>query len=284
MDFIEEKNISNNSQKCMLGSGNLKKPKMIIFDYGGTILYEPGFSFLNGERAVFEHVVKNPRNVTPEQINDFNERIFGESGAAREVGFELHHNQMLRMKYEFNQIELDVSYEEAEQILWDNVSPMTAECRMPHVVEMLNFLKTQGIRSGVISNMGWSGNALKRRINTILPENQFEFIIASSEYGFRKPNPLIFELALVKAGLKPEEVWFCGDTFDADISGASGAGIFPIFYQGTSGTDDGPKRKPKLEQGGREQGVTQNASSLKNGTDFITISDWLELVDLMKGL
>ena len=247
----------------------MKKPEMIIFDYGGTILYEPRFSFLNGERAVFEHVVKNPQNVTPEQIFDFNNRIFGESGATRDLGFELHHKQMLQMKYEFFQIELDISYEEAEKVLWDSVSPMTEKCRMPHVVEMLDFLKSQGIRTGVISNMGWSGKALERRINTILPDNQFEFIITSSEYCFRKPNPLIFELALVKAGLKPQNVWFCGDTFDADITGASSAGIFPIYYQGTSGTDDGPKRKP-LEQ-----------TSLKEGTDFITIYDWLELVDLV---
>lgn len=272
----------------------LAKPKMIIFDYGGTILYEPGFSFLNGERAVFKHVVKNPQNITPEQINDFNERIFLESGIARKNGFELHHNQMLRMKYEFNQIELDVSYQKAEEILWDNVSPMTAECRMPHVVQMLDFLRAQGIRTGVISNMGWSGNALKRRINTILPDNNFEFIIASSEYGYRKPNSLIFELALVKAGLNPQDVWFCGDTFDADITGAHNAGIFPIFYQGTTGTADGPKRKP-LEQiidqmPVKPEKLEQNSSdktppeTLQNGTDFITIYDFLELVELIQKL
>ena len=246
-----------------------ENPKMIIFDYGGTILYEPGFSFLNGERAVFEHVVKNPMNVTPEEICDFNERIFSESGKARQDEFELHHFQMLRMKYEYFNIELDISYERAEEILWDNVSAMSKKCCMPNVEELLQFLKEQKIRTGVISNMGWSGKALERRINTILPQNEFEFILTSSEYGYRKPNPLLFELALRKSGLEAKDVWFCGDTFDADIVGANRVGIFPIYYQGTAKTDDGPKRKnfhPKT----------------KTNFKFLTITDWNELISLIK--
>jgi putative hydrolase of the HAD superfamily len=38
--------------------------------------------------------------------------------------------------------------------------------------------------------MGWSGKALEARIDRLLPENRFEFVIASSEYMIRKLNPL----------------------------------------------------------------------------------------------
>ena len=66
----------------------------------------------------------------------------------------------------------------------------------------------------------------------MLPEHNFEFILATSEYLFRKPNKRIFELALEKAELKPEEVWYIGDQYQCDIVGARNAGIFPIWYIG----------------------------------------------------
>lgn len=240
---------------------------MIIFDYGGTLLYEPDFDWLRGEKEVFKHVIKNPMNKTPEDIYNLNEKIFGDSQASRNEGFELHHRQMLQLKYEYFNIELDISYEEAEWILWNTLSPATSKCNMPNVVKMLEYLKSKGIRSGVISNMGWTGAALKKRINTILPDNEFEFIIASSEYCYRKPNPILFKLALTKGGLSPDKVWFCGDTFNADIKGAYQTGIFPVYYQGK--IEGGPKRKPLIQ---------------KPDFEFLQINDWNELIEKLEKL
>lgn len=97
--------------------------------------------------------------------------------------------------------------------------------------KMLDYINDRDIRSGVISNIGWSGSALTERINRLLPKNKFEFIIASSDYMFRKPSPMIFELALKKAGLNASDVWFCGDNIKADIEGSAGVGIFPVWYE-----------------------------------------------------
>jgi len=33
----------------------MNKPKMIIFDYGHTLLYEPDFDFVRGEKEVYKH-------------------------------------------------------------------------------------------------------------------------------------------------------------------------------------------------------------------------------------
>lgn len=238
---------------------------MILFDYGGTLLYEPNCNFLNGERKVFEHVAKNPNNLSPEEVSQFETDLFESYQEYRDSGYEAHGIQILRLKYEYNEIELDISFEEAEIILWSNTSPMTEESRMPHVLEMLDFLKREGIRSAVISNIGWSGYALNDRIQCLLPDNEFEFIVASSEYGIRKPNPMIFELVLKKAGLRSEDVWYCGDTFDMDVEGAHNAGIFPIYYQGVA--EDGPKRDNK---------------EVKTDYSYLKIVDWLELIDLLQ--
>lgn len=49
----------------------MNRPEMILFDYGGTLLYEPGFDWVNGEREVFKHVKKNPNHLTPEELGRF---------------------------------------------------------------------------------------------------------------------------------------------------------------------------------------------------------------------
>lgn len=240
----------------------MNKPSMIIFDYGHTLLHEPEYDFLRGEKELYKHVVKNPNNLTVEEIESFGSDLFQKAHICRTQGFELHQLQMMRLQYEYLGIELDISYEEAEILLWNHVS--RGAC-MPYVEEMLDYIKERGIRSGVISNIGWSGNALKDRINRLLPNNQFEFIIASSEYGIRKPNPMIFELALQKAHLQPSDVWYCGDNIRADVYGARGVGIFPVLY------DDKTIENPWVGQN----------NNMQIDFEYLHIHSWRELISVL---
>nr|AHF25598.1 HAD superfamily hydrolase [uncultured bacterium Contigcl_23] len=244
-----------------------QKPKMILFDYGGTILCEPGWDMLRGERAVFEHVTANPHHFTPEQLSSWEKEYFQSLQSVRDLGAEPTEIQMLRLKYELHGIRLDIPYEEAECIFWDHTAPMTDKCLYPNIRKLLSFLYRSGIRTGVISNIGWTGAALQRRINTLLPDHHFEFIMASSDYGLRKPDARLFRAALEKAALKPEEVWFCGDTYDKDIDGACAAGMTAVFYQGQAG-ENGPR-----------QPVQKSAER-----DMPVITDWAELIEILEKL
>ena len=201
---------------------------MILFDYGNTILHEPGYSTLNGERALARHYRRNKNNLTPEEVNAFSEGLFQELLAVKHMNLDFHERQFQRLLYEYLEIELDIPYADAERIFWDNASFGAV---MPGADRVLDYIKSRGIRSGVISNLSFSGAALAERINRLLPDNAFEFVLASSEYILRKPDRRLFELALKKAGLAADQVWFCGDTIKADIRGASGAGIFPVWYE-----------------------------------------------------
>lgn len=205
----------------------MKRPEMIIFDYGHTLAYEPGFDLSRGHRELFRHVVKNPDNVTAERLKELGDEIFSIQRQAQSSGYEPHCHQGYRAMFGYFGLELDVDIAEAERIIWDNTS--VGE-EMPHASEMLAYLKELGIRTGVISNIGWSGKALTDRLNRLFPENEFEFIIASSEYGIRKPNRLLFDIALRRADLAPDRVWYCGDSIGADIIGAHRAGMYPVFY------------------------------------------------------
>ena len=241
------------------------KPKMIIFDYGHTLLHEPGFDFLRGEEALFKYITSNKNGLTPKEVCDYSQELFAKIGIVRDMGMEIHEWQFQRFLYEYLEIELSVSLPEAETIFWDNVSTGAV---MPNADKMLDYINANEIRSGVISNIGFSGKALTERINRLLPQNKFEFIIASSEYMFRKPSPLLFELALKKAGLSAEDVWFCGDNVKADVEGSAAVGIFPVWYQDE--TAENPWR-------GLNKGVVPQCEHLH-------ICNWMEMIEVLEGM
>ena len=206
----------------------MRKPRMILFDYAHTLAWEPDPDFLRGERAVFAHVKENPRHVTPEEAAALGTELFLSARDCRHSGWELHEHQQLRLKYDLLGLTLTLPMNELENLLWTSTCPGEP---MPGTAEMLAGLRARGIRTGVISNLCWSGEALAARLQRLLPEHRFEFVISSSDYGVRKPNPLIFRAALSKAGLSPEDVWFCGDQIDADVFGAQSAEFFPVWYE-----------------------------------------------------
>ena len=136
---------------------------------------------------------------------------------------------------------------------------------MPEADIMLDFINKNGIRSAVISNLLWSGDALSERLNRLLPMNEFEFVMTSSDYIVRKPNRILFDIALRKAGLRADEVWYCGDNPQADIEGAAQAGIYSVWYDNETEReykDRSEESAPKCEH--------------------LHIHEWREMMDLLE--
>ena len=46
----------------------MNNPKMILFDYGGTLMYEPDFEPMNGNKAIYPYISENPHNVGLEKF------------------------------------------------------------------------------------------------------------------------------------------------------------------------------------------------------------------------
>lgn len=236
-----------------------KKPEMILFDYGGTLIYEPDFSQFNGNTAIFPYVLENPHNISPENFNNYLVQLFDEIRALRGELIEIHEYHFLRYVLEHFDMKLSVSMEEAEWLMWNGLS----EGRMtPGADKMLARLREQGIRTGIISNLCWSNNALARRLNQFFPEHEFDFVITSSEYIFRKPEPHIFDIAVRKSGLNKSEIWYCGNDVAVDVIGAYEAGIFPVWY------DDRTVPGSLYEKN----------DSLRTDFPHLHISDWNELL------
>ena len=207
---------------------------MILFDYGQTLVNEEKFDGVKGTTEVLRYASVNKYNRTAEEIQAVADTINHELGRfdpskTYQLQVEVPNNMFTSYLYESQGIKLSIPYSQIDMIFWNAASPGTATV---DILDFLIFLKENGIRTGVISNIAYSGSALEERINDILPNNDFEFIIATSEYIFRKPNYRIFELALEKAGLQAEDVWYIGDQYECDIVGSRNAGLFPVWYIG----------------------------------------------------
>ena len=102
--------------------------------------------------------------------------------------------------------------------LWNTADPDAAAA--------LDAVRAAGVRSAVISNSNGTIRALMTRLGLI---DRLDFVIDSGEEGVEKPDPRIFEIALARAGVKPEETAYIGDLYSIDVRGARRAGLRPVL-------------------------------------------------------
>ncbi len=212
----------------------MKTPKMILFDYGQTLVAEQKFDGIKGTEAVLQYAAKNKYNLSAEQVQAKADEInqeFGRYDPEKRHLFQIEIPNIMFTPYlyESQGIEIALSNSEIDTIFWNAAAPGTPT---EGIKDFLEYLKNKGIRTGVISNITFAPSVVSERINRLLPENTFEFIITSSNYMFRKPHKRLFDLALEKAGLEPDEVWYIGDQYECDVKGSLNAGLFPVWYIG----------------------------------------------------
>ncbi len=212
----------------------MKMPKMVLFDYGQTLIAEQKFDGIKGTAAVLQYATRNKYHLSAEQVqaraNEINRELGRFDPEKRHLlQIEIPNTMFTPYLYESQGIEIALSSSEIDTVFWNAAAPgMPTE----GIKEFLEYLKRKGIRTGVISNISYDSSVVAERINRLLPENTFEFVITSSNYIFRKPNKRIFDLALEKAKLQPDEVWYIGDQYECDVKGSLNAGLLPVWYIG----------------------------------------------------
>lgn len=257
--------IKSHMPNRQIGVFMINKPKMILFDYGQTLVEEEKFNGIKGTEAILKYATQNKYGLGAEQVRQEAERINKELGRFGTKGqhtlqVEIPNSMFTTYLYESLGITIALSPEQIDQIFWDAASfgkPTN------NIEAFLDFLYDSGIRTGVISNISYASKVVEDRICRLIPKNHFEFIIATSSYMYRKPNKRIFDLALEKASLRPEEVWYIGDQYECDIVGAKNAGIFPIWYTGAIHVSDTQSKDSMIVQNWKEleQFLSENTSA-----------------------
>jgi len=97
----------------------------------------------------------------------------------------------------------------------------------PNTVEVLDYLKPN-YKLHIITN-GFQEIQEKKLINSGI-HGYFNQIIDSEMAGVKKPNPIIFNLALKKTGAVPQNSLMIGDNLEADILGAKAVGFHTLHF------------------------------------------------------
>jgi putative hydrolase of the HAD superfamily len=96
----------------------------------------------------------------------------------------------------------------------------------PETVQTLAALKTQGVELGIISNFDSRLFSVLRGLGLA---DTFDTVTISSLAQAAKPAPRIFQLALDKHAVDPEEALHIGDSLRDDVEGARKAGLHAIL-------------------------------------------------------
>jgi len=72
-------------------------------------------------------------------------------------------------------------------------------------------------------------------MKTMKIKKYFSVRVISGDYGFRKPDPRLFEWALEKLDVRPHEAIYVGNDMYRDIYGAQRAGMKTIFVDSNQG-------------------------------------------------
>lgn len=212
----------------------MHKPRGIIFVLGSTVLNGEWFDPLPGNTKLLEFAT-NPRNLTPGEIQAFADELDrGLFRVREELMVEFSVQNFSRLLYETLGITLNIDYPEAEREFWRATAKYSPA---EGIFAVLDILEANNVRTGVLSNTAFSGSILEEELARHKLAHRFSFVISSADYGFRKPSPRIFNVAIQKMNLEPADIWFAGDMLEYDIKGAAQSGLYPVWYN--------PKGKPK---------------------------------------
>lgn len=204
---------------------------ILIFDYFETVVTTHSMDFNRGLKVLWEKYYKDKCSF--EEITKVGDEQF-------QILLDLHKKGL---EYRF------VADELPEYSKWfgGEVIPMTSDeeadflmnCNdmevMQGMAETLETLKTKGFPMYILSNSGFTAEALTKVLDRLGIGKYFKKVWSSADYGKIKPDRGFFEQAIETVlkdnpGNQRSDIVFLGDTFETDVTGAHDAGINAIWF------------------------------------------------------
>jgi putative hydrolase of the HAD superfamily len=102
----------------------------------------------------------------------------------------------------------------------------------PETLDVLNELKNRGLKLGVISNFD---DRIYSVLKSLGIRGYFDTVTISSETGFSKPDPEIFQAAIRALGIPAAEVLLVGDSLHDDVEPGRRAGLTALLLDRIGG-------------------------------------------------
>jgi HAD superfamily hydrolase (TIGR01509 family) len=211
---------------------NLDGPiRVILFDLGGTLIYEDGPwepIFPRANEAMWRVLHAAGVTLGPDEL-------YGESQNLFDMYYLLHRGDLtepttagvLDALLQEKGIHLP---KDTLQVAMQAMYGVTQSNWLPETdaLPTLQLLRERGFHTGLISNAADDDNT-QALVDKGMFRPHLEYIISSAAFGMRKPHPDIFRSALEYFGASPGEAVMVGDNFEADILGAHGVGMQSIW-------------------------------------------------------
>jgi len=194
----------------------------VLFDWGDTLMqwaWDPEY-LAAGHAAGLRAIGREPSPALTERFRDSYLPLLWLPGTLEEVEYPGLVRRVLGEEgIEVSDDELR-RFLEAEHDAW---APARLLATTTHA--LLEALRDRGLKVGLVSNALDPPYLLHRDLEQLGVAPRLDVAVFSSEVGWRKPHPAIFERALEEIRVPAAHTLFVGDTLAADVAGAAALGM-----------------------------------------------------------
>ena len=200
----------------------------VFFDAGETLVHpHPTFPDL------FAEILRREgHDVTPELVRERGHLVFDRFREAAENGelWTTSPERSRRFWHEVYEIFLrELGVPNANGLIdtvYGEFTDLSNYRLFEDVPAVLEHLRGAGLILGVVSNFeAW----LERLLDELEVTDYFAVMVVSGVEGMEKPDPRLFELAMTRAGVAPQDSVYVGDNPEFDVDPALAVGMFPIL-------------------------------------------------------
>ncbi|MED1566413.1 HAD family hydrolase [Bacillus paramycoides] len=199
---------------------------MIFFDIDGTLL-----DYDAAERNGILHFFQKYNDIfsgseleATKLWHKLSEQYFNKF-LANQLSF--HEQQILRMYHLFKTYEVHLSIEESKQRFNQYIELYKNNWIAFEDVLYTLQMKQRGYSLGIISNGDYEQQIEKLTALNIL--QYFKHIFTSSDLGISKPDPEIFQRAVLQSNLELKDCYYIGDRLETDAISSTTAGMQGIW-------------------------------------------------------
>jgi putative hydrolase of the HAD superfamily len=206
--------------------------RAVIFDYGHTIV-----DFRRTEEALLAAYgqirdrIEAALEIETPEVSHLIDRVAGEVDRLVARSYEERRLEELDVLQLFNDVLMStlgvsVPPDVVEHIVALDHSAFSRTITVTQEnLGVLDELKGWGLRLGVISNVTLLPKLMREDLRALGIEPLLDAAMFSSEVGYRKPDPRIFEEMNERLGIPASESVFVGDRLLDDVQGAQNAGM-----------------------------------------------------------
>ncbi len=126
---------------------------------------------------------------------------------------------------------LDLTPEQAEELwtTWNLGGPFFGRRLFDDAIETLETLRSRGYRIGCVTNRAFGGPAFVQEVEEHGLAEMLDVMSVSCDMGYMKPHAEIFQHALDRLDVTPQETVMVGDSLRADVGGAQALGMTAVW-------------------------------------------------------